>query len=221
MWESAIMTADNTLDLECCVYVDYDDSVTQNMCNLLQSKYLTQFKYIVGPRVKLSQMVNKAYEISSGELLQFAGDDILFKTQGWDTKIRDAFDKYPDKIALIYGDDGHYGKEFATHPVLHRKWAEVVGYASPPYFSSDYCDTWLFDIAKGLGRLEYVDYLVDHMHPSWGKGETDEVYREGRERTVVDRNDILYQQLTNKRIEDLEKLKRYIDESTPCLLEHK
>lgn len=165
-----------------------------------------------GPRIVLSKYWNECYEKSRGDILMHCGDDIIFRTESWDTKVKETFNDYPDNIVFVYGNDGsgvHDGK-FGTHGFIHRDWAEAVGYFVPPYFSSDYNDTWLNDVAKSIGRHKHIDILTEHMHPDLGKGPLDQTHRDRIKRHFKDNVTLLYESKSSERKEDADKLRRHI-----------
>ena len=107
-------------------------------------------------------------------------DDIEFKTPGWDAMIEAEFAKYPDQILLCGGDDGFTHGKAIPHPFVSRKWCEIQGFFSAPYFESDYgTDTWNEDIARMIGRRVYLpELLIYHHHPCFGTGPKDRTYKE-------------------------------------------
>jgi hypothetical protein len=132
-----------------------------------------------GPRRVFSDMWNACYEKASADVLMMGADDIVFRTPGWDTAVLDEFDRYPDRIVLVHGEDGIQGPGLGTHPFIHRRWAETLGYFSPPYFTRDFCDTWLSNLADRIGRRVFLpDVLTEHLHPGVGKAPFDKTYAE-------------------------------------------
>ena len=114
---------------------------------------------------------------SQAPVLMWAGDDICFRTPGWDTIAQEAFP--PDGIALVGGSDGNPRRDgrFITHGFLHRAWVEAVGYFVPLGFHGDGADLWVNDMARALGRWIHIPILTEHLHPAFGKAPQDEVYR--------------------------------------------
>lgn len=212
LWESVQKTSDYPKQLEIVFYIDNDDQESIDEVNRLNHDYPEQIKWIIGPRICLSEMWNKAYEKSTGNILMHSGDDILFRTDHWDTYIRLVFSKYSDRIVFVFGDDTAIHKNpFGTHGFLHRNWVKVIGYFVPPYFSSDYNDTWLNEVSGALGRKIYIpDIITEHMHYTLGKSEIDQNTLERLERHQKDKVENLYNSLKVKRIEDGRKLLKYI-----------
>lgn len=199
-YRSVCDTADTPKDIEIVVYIDNDD-------NSYDDIELEDLVKVRGPRIVLSEMWNKCYQKSKGEILGHMGDDIIFRTKGWDSLVKKTFKEYPDNIVFVYGDDGGPLADFGTHGFIHRKWAETVGYFVPPYFSSDYNDTWLNDVAKMIGRHKRIDVLTEHMHPAFNKAEADITHQERLERHRRDGVDTMYGEMLKEREDDAKKLK--------------
>lgn len=159
--------------IELITYVDDDDDTYDDL-------YLDiSWHRVNGPRyhdgiVNLSAKWNACYDYACGDILMHCGDDIVFRTEAWDFEVRLAFDSFADNIAFVWGRDGYSdGKDFGTHGFIHRAWVDTVGYFVPPYFVSDYNDTFLNDVAKAIGRHHYIDIYTEHMHYIAGKAEID------------------------------------------------
>lgn len=199
--DSAVMTADNPNGIEIVVMTDLDDESYHGFKHPNVRLYSTE-------RTVLSVYWNLAYEKATGSIFMQCGDDIVFRTEGWDTKVNAAFDKYPDKIVLVYGDDGDPAeKTHGTHSFLHKNWVEAVGYFVPPYFTSDFTDTWINELADGIDRKEKVDILTEHMHPAFGKGPIDLTHAEKYVRHWKDDMPALYESKADERKADIEKLR--------------
>ena len=169
-------------------------------------------KLIYGPRTgNLSELWNNCAKVATGDIFMHCGDDIVFRTIGWDSIVRNAFAAYPDNIVFVHGDDGFHGQGFGTHGFIHRDWAEAVGYFVPPYFSSDFNDTWLNDVANMIGRRVYVPILTEHMHFMFGKGPKDQTHIERLARGEQDNVVAIYREKTAERQADANKLKAIIN----------
>lgn len=201
--DSALIHADLPNNIEFIIYVDDDDHSYEN------EVYPDQVRFYATERTILSKYWNMAHDKATGPIYMLCGDDIVFHTQGWDHLVRWEFDKYSDKIVLVYGDDGDPNKEktHATHPFIHRDWVKAVGYFVPPYFSSDFVDTWLNELADGIGRKVKIPILTEHMHPAFGKAEIDLTHAERYVRHWKDNTPELYASKAKERLADIEKLK--------------
>ncbi len=200
---SAFETADT--EVEFIFYVDDDDTSDYSE---MDKNGATK---IVGPRVVLSEMWNRCAESASFDVMMHCGDDIIFRSAGWDTRILAEFDKVPDKILFVHGNDGFQGSTIGTHGFLHRNWVDVTGYFVPPYFSSDYNDLWLTEVADALGRRVYLsDVSTEHMHPVAGKGIWDQTHQERLARHQRDNVERIYKQHAGQRATDVDKLRAFI-----------
>lgn len=203
-------TADDKKDIEMVVYIDNDDkSYDQESWGDVGGPRVQTVK---GERIILSKMWNVCYEKAQGPIYMHCGDDIIFRTPGWDTVVKETFDNQGDKILFVHGDDGGgNGKNFGTHGFLHKNWVDVVGYFVPPYYVSDYNDTHLNEVANLISRRIYVDILTEHMHPAFGKAEYDITHNERLERHRNTGVDELYAKNGYQRTDDANKLRSFID----------
>lgn len=200
-YDSAMKHASKPISIEVIAYVDDDDESYDFS--------LPRLRYIRGPRIVLSEMWNKCAEMAISPILGHMGDDIIFRTDNWDSIIWNEFTNQPDKILFVHGDDmGGNGINFGTHGFIHRKWMETVGYFVPPYFSSDYNDTWLNDVANALERRRFVNIQTEHMHFVFNKGPKDQTHEERLARHANDRVDEIYRAKKPERDADVEKLRK-------------
>lgn len=171
---SALSTADQPTQVELLFYVDSDDET-------FPTEVISQnVKVIRGPRMWLSVLQNILYVNCGGDIVMYAGDDLVFKTVGWDTKVRQEFDNSLDKLVLVYPNDvATHGENMAIHGFLHRNWIETVGCWVAPGRGSLY-DLWHTDVARKLGRLRYLaEVEIAHVHYRQGSGlaKFDDTYR--------------------------------------------
>lgn len=199
--ESAVSLADNSNDIEIVAYIDADDPS-------YDGKIPKVVRVVRGDRIVLSQMWNRCAEVAGGPIFGHMGDDIIFRTKGWDTVVKAAFEEFEDKIVFVHGDDGGgNGQNFGTHGFIHQNWVDAVGYFVPPHYVSDYNDTHLNDVANMIGRRVYVDILTEHMHPAFGKGPLDITHQERLQRHRDSNVDALYANKAEERIQDSNKLR--------------
>jgi glycosyltransferase involved in cell wall biosynthesis len=203
--DSALTTADLSLPVEFVFRADDDTDPEAVPLTVSCARFV---KVLRGPRATLSSLWNECYAAASGDILMHCGDDIVFRSRGWNRRVTEAFEACPDKITLVYGDDGHQHERLSTHSFLHRRWAEATGYFTPPYFSCDYADQWLFDVAGLIGRRVYLpDVLTEHMHPDAGKGTWDQTHSERAARGSADNVGAVYYAMAARRDEDAAKLR--------------
>lgn len=210
MYETALAFDErmqSAADFEVIAYLDDDEPECDRYHAASDGFWFV--RWIGGPRIVLSEMWNRCAEHASGEILMHCGDDIRFRTRGWNKTVEDVFNRYPDRIAFVHGDDllqpeGRVG----THGFIHRRWMETVGYFVPPYFVSDYNDLWLTEVADRIGRHVYLPQLItEHMHPDAKKAPVDLTHQERHARHMQERPDLLYVELAHERDADAEKLR--------------
>lgn len=203
--QSARETAANPTEIEFIFYVDDDDEPSAALADELDATVVR------GPRIVLSEMWNRCWDEAKYDVAMHCGDDIIFRSPNWDLHVLYAFERYPDKIALVHGRDGYQDAGLATHGFLHRNWVNALGYFVPPYFSSDYNDLWNTEIADAVGRRVYVpEIYTEHMHPAAGKGTWDQTHQERLARHSRDNVEQLYRDLLPRRLADIAKLRAAI-----------
>lgn len=202
--------ATETAPTEVVFYIDNDDAASLDAIGALDASA------VVGERIVMSDMWNEAARAATGDILMQCGDDIVFRTPGWDTQVEDAFAAVPDRIVLVHGDDGYSHGSYATHPFLHRAWMDTVGYLVPPYFSCDWSDRWVWDVAERIDRITYLpDVVTEHRHPVVGLAEWDLTHTERMDRGRRDDVHALYDRLAGEREADAAKLLGAIHSPVP------
>jgi len=135
-----------------------------------------EIEYPGVPLVKISgniklmgAITNECYKKTSGKFIMLLNDDMIFRTKNWDLMVEEEFARFPDGVALIYGNDLYYGKGMASFPILSRVACKMMGRICPSEFKRHYIDVNLFDIFSklsvlGHNRLIYMQDLVfEHM----------------------------------------------------------
>lgn len=176
---SAMATAKYPDSIEFLFYVDDDDST-------FPSDVLTsQVKVIIGPRLWISLAHIILYSHCKGEIIMYAADDLIFRSENWDEIIKERFSKTADKIRLVYGNDGVLqSQNIARHAFVHRNWINAVG-SSFPSGREMPSDLWYTEVARGIGRLDYLDDLIiEHVHyRQGGAAKFDFTYKEAAARS--------------------------------------
>ena len=201
--ESAFITASGPIEI--VLYIDQDDGESVIAADQLA------VNYVIGPRIVLSDCWNKCLAAASGDIYMMGGDDMLFRTPGWDIMVESVFSESDDKILMVHGDDGANGNNFAAFPTIHARWVEAIGYFAPPYFVGDCADSWLNDVANDLGRRRYIPFTTEHLHPLFGKALSDATYNERKDRELRDNPTTLYDRLLPERLRDVEKLRAIME----------
>jgi len=103
----------------------------------------------------------------------FMGDDHRPRTPRWDTRLMEAAG---DGIA--YGNDLNMGRKLPTAVVINADIVRALDRVAPPELAHLYVDNYWLELGRALGQLTYLDdVVIEHMHPSIGKGPDDEQYR--------------------------------------------
>lgn len=112
-------------------------------------------------------LVDKAINLNpnQGHLFMLIGDDCVFETQGWDTRIRLEAEKYPDGIFCIAPNDARGNG--SPHFVVSQKWVDALGYFVNPSFRHFCVDTYTEYLARAVKRFIYLeDVIVKHKKGS-------------------------------------------------------
>jgi hypothetical protein len=179
--------------------VDSDDKDTiaflTNLCGVYKGSEV-KFQIHEPNSVALSDMWNKLYQTCDDDIVLITGDDAIMRTSAWDEIINHVFNQIPDKIGMVYGRDGIHDAKFAAQFFLHREWINAAGYIFPPYYTADWADTWVFDVATIIKRAFFIEHVfLEHMHWSIGKSEMDETVVLAQARRGTDNNEFKFHSL--------------------------
>ena len=156
-------TSDSLLSsggLEVVFYVDNDDQKTiEHLWDAKSNTHenITILWCTTEEKVLFSDMWNHAFEKSTGTYVMLCGDDVEFLTKDWDVRVLETFKAIPDNIAYVATRDGYQNGSIGVHGFVHRKWVELVGFFTPPYFGYWYADTWIDEVSKSINRFVYLN----------------------------------------------------------------
>ncbi len=136
-----------------------------------------------------AEKVNRGYAISDEPWLFLVGDDVRFH-KGWLDQAMEVA-RATGKAVIGTNDLGNQAVqagEHATHMLIRRDYVEKVGasWDGPGVVCHEGYRHWYVDneiVMAARGRDEWAPCLtahVEHLHPLFGKGEDDEVYRIGQ-----------------------------------------
>lgn len=205
MW-SALEMADVAERVEVLLAVDVDDKTINQYP---EPDHVQQFRTPAG------NLVNALAHKASGDILMAAADDVLFRTKGWDTKVREVAARYPDGLYIASPMNGD-GRRRVNHWFTGRQWLNLFGWIVPEHFEHFSGDEWVQEVASPCGRLVYMDdVLIEHMHKKYGKAPNDEGYRSKRERApdgscMSDRDIARFKALAPQREADKATLRRCV-----------
>ena len=189
MIESAVRLAVQPELLLFRVRVDEDDAELPFYRQLESSWPITLH---VGPRIPVPQLTAELARACESDLMMLGcSDDILFRTQDWDAKVREVFAKHPDGLLVAATDDAD-GRPYrkCQHFFTTRRWLEVVGFDGWLELEHFGIDHWHERVAQKAGRMVYLDVVAEHMHMKHRypggkpKSENDETYRAKRRKST-------------------------------------
>ncbi len=132
-------------------------------------------------------------------------DDNVPRTEGWDVRVIEALHGVP----FCFGNDLHPGRppgSLCCHVFMHAEVVETLGYMGVPSLRHMYVDdAWMaWGQAVGIEFLE--DVVIEHLHPTAGKSETDASYETSEALMAAD--GARFDAYRRERLEtDLEKLR--------------
>lgn len=208
--DSIALTARDPARIEVVLYVDEDDAASQAVTHAGVA-----LVKLISPAVRpMGRMMCACYEESRGRYLFLMNDDAVFRTRGWDAIVKDTFDRFPDGVALVYGNDLDQRQRLPTFPILSRTTCEVLGEVCPTGYRNLHIESHLHDIFRQLAlygheRRVYLDNVVfEHEHPQVGKAAVDPTYLRRRDLAADEQ---LYFELTEQRRHMAWRLKQHIE----------
>jgi len=166
MIDSLIKTCSGNHQIELVLRLDFDDE--EEYIKQIDNKgclHLSLTWVIDKPTFpNLSVLWNECLEYSAGDIIQMGGDDLIYSRENWDELVVQEFKSaFPNGIGFVYGPDGIFFSNLGTHGFVSRLWTDTLGYFTPPQGFTYYNDNWIFEIAKSIGKLHYVDRLfINH-----------------------------------------------------------
>ena len=214
MIESCLDTASDPDHIKIVLRLDTDDFESAE--GYQQLIRIGKDQILKGPSKNLSLLWNDCYDLlgESTSINMHAGDDLIFRSQGWDAVAREEAKKFPRGIGMVFFDDGLQHGGLSTHGLYSREWSETLGYFMPPFYSANYNDTHHMWLGKNLRHKGFDDcciyrgdVLIEHMHPTAGKASWSEsVYQLQLMRMKREKCDQLYASKEHERENDLQKL---------------
>lgn len=226
---SVVQTASQPERIELLFYVDSNDpeKVTYEKALQQHKSQLDRLRrclVVVAEPIGISKAWNILAAVSQGSLLVMAADDQTYNTTGWDDRLLAEIQRFPDEIFCMWFNEGHWGENLCTFPIVSRKWCVTLGYFTTGLFECLYDDLWIMDLAQRLDRLHYIpDVLTEHLHWSYGKSEIDETYawkqvnNEGQLKPAVRRDMNLFSRTASYREADALRLVQHMDNPPQAL----
>jgi hypothetical protein len=95
------------------------------------------------------------------------GDDNVFRTPGWDTRVMEALEKTP----FAFGNDQYPSRVPGTlscHVFMRAEVVEKLGYFGPPSIAHMYVDVAWYAWGTACGITYLHDVLIPHLHYTTG-----------------------------------------------------
>ena len=165
--------------VEVVLCVDKDDPSYSSAISIVSGADLYTHAIICQEKETPVYKWNRCAEATTADLFLCCGHDIEFRTYGWDTMHREAIEKFPNKIGMVYSFDGHWKKgEKAGNHCVHRNWVEAIGHWQLPDLQLYYSDDYFTVLGKEVGMTFMKDCLISHNHPCRKDIQvpTDEIY---------------------------------------------
>lgn len=195
-------------------YTDYADRQHDNSCNLISEKDSVSVSW----NTLALYATSKELTDNVADILVMGNDDLIYRTQGWDTIVEEESNKFPDEIYCMWMEDLINGEKHCAFPIVSRKWYTTVGYFTPGVFNFGYNDTWIFDVAKRVGRTHFIPNAVnEHMHFTAGKSVMDDTYERNRTQergNLYEKDKVIFEDTASKRQADADKLMEVINGQT-------
>lgn len=207
-------TVDNLDNIKLYFGIDLDDPTRKEVNDIKDRENFIEIVDIdnKGKYLNVGVMWNICARACNEEILSMIGDDMVFVTKGWDTKILDEF-KPPncpqDNFKMVHCYDGRHGARIAVNAFVHKVYMDINGYFMREEFPVDKIDIWLQQIFSAFGRLKYCGEIhIEHKHWSFRKSAVDDVARRMRANNAEQISTQLWSQLLPERIKEAEKISK-------------
>lgn len=125
----------------------------------------------VGYTASLNRLAAELWD--HDDILGAFGDDVLFRTDGWDRLVEQVL----ATPGIAYGDDRIHGRNHPSAVFMSSSIAKALGWLALPATTHQWADDGWKRLGQELGILRYVpEVVVEHMHPAVEKAEWDETY---------------------------------------------
>lgn len=108
----------------------------------------------------------EAHEWESFDAIGAFGDDVVFRTPGWDQTVQAAMP------AIVFGDDTIHGENHPTAVFMSPVIIKALRWLALPAVNHQWADDGWKTIGLGAGCLRYLPGVVfEHEHPAKGEGD--------------------------------------------------
>lgn len=213
---SIITTVDDINNIVLYMGIDDDDPTREIQKKICDAIPFVKFVPIhnEGKFMGLGKMWNILARQCDEEIFGYIGNDMIFRTPGWDTTIINKFkNECPkDKIQLYHCHDGHRNGELCVNAFVHRQYMSVVGYFIREEFLINWSDQWMHQVFSAFNRIEYIpEILIEHNHWVFGGRPKDNTGDRMMEADQGGISDKLWHELGPERVKEVNKLSAYLN----------
>lgn len=209
---SIVRTVDDINNVTLYFGIDDDDPTKQEAIQISKEFSFVRIVEIHnnGKFDGLGKLWNICARETNEEIMAMIGDDMVFLSKSWDTKVIDEFKPSncpQDGLKMVYCYDGRHGAAIAVNAFVSRKYMDITGYFMREEFRCDFIDLWLQQIFTALGRIKYRgDIHIEHRHWSFGKMPKDGVANKlrGNNHPIISQK--LWVELKGERIKEAEMI---------------
>lgn len=145
--------------IELILVMDADDQETLSF----EYDQIPVKRIVVEPGLNMGALNMAGYEAATGDYIMLLNDDVIARTENWDTKVLAAFNSFTDGIVLVHVNDKIFEEKLCTFPFLSRRYCELAGGICPADYVRYRIDDHIynvFNLLAVLGRLRIL-YLPD------------------------------------------------------------
>lgn len=163
--DSLRLRADRPDRLEVVLCRDADDAETA----AFRYEGLALRPVVAPPGATMGRLNNLCLEAATGRYVMLVNDDIVVRTQGFDSRIAAVLEREADGHVLVHVNDGIFGASLCTFPLLSRRTVERIGLCPDAYrrYAIDDHIMHVFRLLRELGhsRIRYLeDVLFEHLN---------------------------------------------------------
>lgn len=162
-------TLPNIVNPETKIFVscDIDDILTAEVVNHYFGKHSNVKISLRDREDATSAKYNRALELEP-DLIGNLSDYTPITTPGWDQKIIETAQRFPDGIGVVVNP--RRNASFSDLYVMTKPMYKALGYYAPPYFRYWFWDHWVDEISRRIDRHAMADVTLEY--PPSGKPPT-------------------------------------------------
>jgi hypothetical protein len=165
-----LRNASDDIQFEYILSLDSDDEAVPHFQKAFSDFVNVPITIITNNNRSIVDAVNRAAEISTGDILIVVSDDFSCPVN-WDREILKAVEGKQDWVLKV--DDGS-GTWIVTLPIMDQEYYEKAGFIYDPSYTHLFVDTAQTHKAILSGKIIYAEHLTFvHHHPDLGKGVKD------------------------------------------------